>query len=145
MKTTKFNPKDKLDIFVMALRKRLLDANMSADIDILSTGNVNISKAKLDKAEYHTGPYDERYGGNWYIDYEEVPGKKKGTMETVPVGANLYHREIRNKIKKSRNLNYDDWDVINRLINETADKYGVTFNLKSSTHTIRQGDSWGNW
>ena len=145
MNTTKFNPKDKLEIYVMDLRQRLTDAKMSAVIDILPTGNVNISKAKLDEPVYHTGPYDERYGGNWYIDFEEVPGKKKGTVETVPVGVNISNPELRNKISKSRSLNYDDWDVVNTLINETADKYEVTFNLKSSTHDIRQGDNWGNW
>jgi len=145
MKTTKFAPKEKLEVFAMDLRQRIAKANMTAEIDILRTGNINIGKVRLNKAEYHTGPYDERYGGNWYIDYQEVPGKKKGTVETVPVGVNLHNPDLTSKIMKSKNLNYDDWNVINELINETADQHAVTFNLKSTSHVIRQGENWGSW
>ena len=146
MKTTRFEPKERLDVFAMELRDRISKTNMTADVDITSTGNINISKAKLNEAAYHTAPYDERYGNqNWYIDKEEVPGKKKGTIQVIPVARNVFDAEMKIAIKKSKYLNYDDWNVINTIINKVADQYGVTFNLKSATHTIRQGADWGCW
>ena len=146
MKTTKFEPKEKLDVFVLELREQILKAKMTADVDITSTRNINISKVKLNEAVYHTAPYDQRYGNsNWYIDEEEVPGKKKGTTQIVPVARNVFDGNMRIPIKKSKRPNYDDWCILNQIINEIADEYGVTFNLKSTTHTIRQGADWGFW
>ena len=79
------------------------------------------------------------------IDEEEVPGKKKGTIQVIPVARNVFDAEMKIAIKKSKHLNYDDWNVINTIINKVADQYEVTFNLKSATHTIRQGADWGCW
>lgn len=145
MKTTKFSPKKKLEIFAMDLRDRISKSHFTAEVDILSTGNINISNARLKEADWHTGAYDERYGGNWYIDEMEVPGKKKGTTEIVPVARNYNFPDTEEKIKKTRHMNYDDWGRLNQIINETADYHDVTFNLKTATHTVRQGAAWGSW
>ena len=145
MKTTKFEPKNKLEVYAMDLRDRIGKKHFMAEVNILPTGNIDIKNAKLKESEWHTAPYDERYGGNWYIDEKEVPGKKKGTTEIVPIGRNIDNPEMEGKIRKSKSLNYDDWGELNYLINEVADHHEVTFNLKSATHTIRQGDSWGRW
>lgn len=146
MKTTKFEPKEKLDVFAMELRQKILNAKMTADVDVISTGNINITNARLNEPAYHTAAYDPRYGSdNWYIDEEEIPGKKKGTVQVIPVARNVFDANMKIPIKKSRHLNYDDWNEINTVINKVADQYGVTFNLKSATHTIRQGVDWGCW
>ena len=145
MKTTRFKPKNKLEVFAMDLRDRISKSHFTSEVNELRTGNIEIRNAKLNKADWHTGAYDERYGGNWYIDEMEVPGKKKGTTEIVPVARNYNSPEMEQKIKKTRHMNYDDWGELNQIINETADHHDVSFNLKTATHTVRQGENWGNW
>ena len=145
MKTTRFKPKNKLEVFAMDLRDRISKSHFTSEVNELRTGNIEIRNAKLNKADWHTGAYDERYGGNWYIDEMEVPGKKKGTTEIVPVARNYNSPEMEQKIKKTRHMNYDDWGELNQIINETADHHDVSFNLKTATHTVRQGSTWGNW
>lgn len=146
MKTTKFEPKNKLEVFAMDLRERIQNLGMSANVTIMPTGNIDIKNVKLNESVYHTAPYDERYGNsNWYLDEEEVPGKRKGTTIIVPIARNVFDSSLKIPIKKSKNLNYDDWNEINTVVNKVADYYGVSFNLKSTTHTVRQGDNWGSW
>lgn len=146
MKTTRFNPKGKLEVFAMDLRKQISDANMTANVTIIPTANIDINRVKLNTPVYHTAPYDERYGNsNWYLDEEEIPGKKKGSVQIIPIARNVFDQNMKIPIKKSKSLNYEDWGIINTLINEIADHHRVSFNLKSSTHTVRKGEVWGYW
>ena len=146
MRTTRFDPKERLDIFAMDLRERISKTHFTATVTIISTGNIEINKAKLNESAFHTAPYDDRYGNkNWYLDEEQVPGKRKGEFEIIPVTRNVFDPELKIKIKRSIHMNYDDWCELNRIINETADHRGVTFNLKSTSHVIRQGADWGCW
>lgn len=134
MRTTRFQPKEKLHLFIRTFKARIDRAGMTAKI-YESSGNVKIDSIRLKKAEYHTGGYDERYGGNWFIEHEK--GK--------PIARNVHFPNIKAKIRRTKHLNYDDWVRFNTIFNKTADDLGIIVNLKSAWGWIRRGREWGSW